>query len=306
MKKAMDALAPEVKSAAVVLFVLDARCPLSSFNPKLREMFARKKIIFLLNKSDLASVKISKEWLKYFKDNGEEALLVSCRDNTGRKKLLNLIDHYYKEHTNQPNQRRRRFIFRMVVVGVPNVGKSSIINMLSPGASARTGKKPGITRGKQWLKIKTGVEVLDSPGIMPPRTDLPDSPWILGTIAVIKQEILPLEEVTRKLLRFLYKNHLLPEILQPQESDSDEIKKDESEGNSLEPGVGEDRIEPLPEKEKKGIDPDALVAQFARKRGFLQKGGEIDFQKAALHILKELREGKFGRISLERPPLTRS
>lgn len=213
MKKAMDALSDEVKGASAVIVVLDSRCPDSSFNPLLEKLFRNKPIVYVLNKVEMSSVKISQDWLAYFDSIGRPAVLVSCKTGEGKKKLVKILEkistEYFKTH-------RKKYIsptFKLMVIGVPNTGKSSVINLLSPQKTVKTGKKPGLTRGKQWLKIKPGMEVLDSPGISPPRMDGPNTGWVLGTIAAIKQEILPVEEVAGELIKFFIKKEIFPEAL---------------------------------------------------------------------------------------------
>jgi len=268
MQKTMRKLREEEKMASLILVVLDARCPLSSRNPSLESIFSGKPIIYILNKADLASVNITELWLKQFKADGVEAVALSCKTGTGRKKLFRLIDKYREKHEKERSVRRRSTVFRIVVIGIPNSGKSSVINLLSPDKSVKTGKKPGLTRGNQWLKVKDGVEVLDSPGVMPPRMDMEDTPWILGTTAAIKQEILPAIKIASGFITYLLKNNLFPENLI----------------NGKIPS-----------------NPENIIKIIARERGFLRKGGIPDLEQASLHLLKIYREGKIGRISLEKP-----
>lgn len=279
MKKAADKLVPEIKGASVILMLLDARCPISSLNPDLDKIFENKPLLYILNKADLASVKISGQWVSYLEKQGRKSLLVSCKDNMGRKKLLKFLEESMGRCISHQKKRNRQQLFRIIAAGVPNTGKSSLINMLSPIKSAKTGKKPGLTRGKQWLKIKEGFEILDSPGIMPHRTDHPDALWKLGAIAAIKQEILPVEEIAVSLLKYLTDNNILPIFLK--ELLSSETVED---GN---------RVVTFEEN---------LINLFAQKQGFLSKGGEIDRERACYRILKTFREGGMGRLSLETPP----
>ncbi len=283
MKKAVDSLSSDLKSISVVLNVLDARCPLSSMNPILGELFKNKPIIYLLNKEDLSSVKINMEWISYFQNKGINAVLISCKTGAGRKKLLKFLDlqrqGFLKKHQDKYLERkalgRNYYIkkaFRIGVVGVPNAGKSSVINILAPQKRAKTGKKPGLTRGKQWLKLKDGMEILDSPGIMPPRIDLPEASWKLGAVGIIKQEILPVEEIVLKLISFLINKKVF--------------------NSSIFGDSNEDYTK---------MDPLQVLKEFTHTRRILKAGGRIDVDKACIQILKMFREGKTGRISLERP-----
>ena len=269
MQSTLRELAKEEKMASMALMMLDARCPLSSRNPQLEDIFSRKGLIYLLNKTDLASVRITRSWLDCFKSQGLDIMAVSCRAGSGRKQLLNLIRQRKSAYEEKQVQRSRGSNFRLVVVGIPNTGKSSLINMLALGRSVKTGKKPGLTRGRQWLKVSGGVEILDSPGVMVPRMDMEDTPWILGAVGSIRQEVLPLEEVASRLINFLRVRDLMP---------------------------GD-----LFENPKLGTPMD-LLEQLARSRGYLGPGGEPDTVRGAVQFLKLFREGRMGRISLEEPP----
>ncbi|MFP4497230.1 MAG: ribosome biogenesis GTPase YlqF [Vulcanimicrobiota bacterium] len=268
MKKTIRKLSQEQKIASMAIMVLDARCPRSSRNPELEKLFTNKPCLYILNKADLASQKITDSWLKYFREQKMEAMATSCKTGRGKKTIITKIHEIKKMIQASSKSRRFKTNFRIVVLGIPNSGKSSLINMLSPHKTVRTGKKPGLTRGKQWLKIQEGIEVLDSPGVMLPRMDLPETPWILGVIAAIKQEVLPVEQVAIKFIEYLRKNNLIPNHL---------IKED------------------IPE------DPLEVLTRFSVERGYLVKGGDVEMRKGALQLLKIFREGKLGRISLEKP-----
>ena len=330
----MDALSEEVKGSSAVIVVLDSRCPDSSFNPLLEKLFVNKPIVYVLNKVEMSSVKISQDWLAFFDKIGRPAVLVSCKTGEGKKKLVKMLEkistEYFKTH-------RKKYIsptFKLMVIGVPNTGKSSVINLLSPQKTVKTGKKPGLTRGKQWLKIKPGMEVLDSPGISPPRMDGPDTGWILGTIAAIKQEILPVEEVAGELIKFFISKNIFPEALfvegkpnldfcnstsVPLDNEDKPVTDENSPSDAILTEGPELRDEDIDDsknndddrndkksKDTEQISQDAInsiLSDFARSRGFLARGGETDREKASLQILKLFREGKFGRISLESPPI---
>jgi ribosome biogenesis GTPase A len=268
MQKTLRKLREEEKMVSMVIMVLDARCPRSSRNPNLESIFERKPILYVINKEDLASVKITKQWIEHFEKEGLKIITLSARTGTGRKKLVNAIKEQRKNFVKNNPGYRKTAVFRILVAGIPNVGKSSIINMLSPRKSVKTGKKPGITLGAQWLKIEEGLEVLDSPGVMVPRMDLADTPWILGAVAAIKQEILPVEQVACKFVEYLLKKNIFPKDLLP---------------------------------DKAPDDPEKILEELAFARGFVDKGGVPDIAKTSLHLLKIFREGRMGRLSLESP-----
>ncbi len=259
MKVTLDKLAEERKASSVVLVILDARCPEASRNPSLEKIFKGKKIIYVLNKSDLAEEDVTGKWVKYFRKMGYTSVFVSCKTCEGREKLIFTLK-------NIQQKRKKGGIFRIVVVGIPNTGKSSVINMLSQKNSAKVGKKPGLTRGKQWLKISHNIEILDSPGVMIPRLE-GDSPWMLGAIGAIKQEVMPVEEVAEKLVEYV-------------------VNK----------GIWLDGIDNM--YNKKPLD---IIEEIGKRRGLLKKGGIVDLEKASIFVLKMFREGKMGRISLQTP-----
>lgn len=269
MKAALEKLEKEKKSASAILIVLDARCPESSRNVKLESKFRGKKIIHVLNKVDLASVKITRRWISHFKRNHNTVVSLSCSTGYGKKNLFKILKKWKGEIEKKGAKKSRFSIFKLIVVGIPNTGKSSVINLLSPEKSVKTGKKPGITRGKQWLRVSPGMEILDSPGIMPPRLDLGDSVWKLGAIGAIKLEALPIENVACQLIDFLMDKRLFPVKL---------VR------------------DCLPD------DPAEVLTQVALRAGMLKKDGVPDRQRAASYVLKKFREGKLGRISLETPP----
>jgi ribosome biogenesis GTPase A len=268
MQKTLRKLREEEKMVSMVIMVLDARCPRSSRNPNLEMIFERKPVLYVLNKEDLASIRITRQWTEHFEKEGLNVMTLSARTGTGQKKLIKAIKDQRKNFIKNNTGYRKTSVFRILVAGIPNVGKSSIINMLSPRKSVKTGKKPGITLGAQWLKIEEGLEVLDSPGVMVPRMDLADTPWILGTTAAIKQEILPVEQVACKFIEYLLKKNIFPKDLLPDE---------------------------VPD------NPEKIIEELAFARGFVDKGGVPDIAKTSLHLLKIFREGRMGRVSLESP-----
>jgi ribosome biogenesis GTPase A len=311
MKKALESLSTEFKSATAFIFVLDARCPYSSLNPSLERITKNKPVLFVLNKADLASARITNEWIERMELEGKQVITLSCKDRSGRKNLLAALRHFKELSKKQGANKILGSVMRVIIMGVPNSGKSSIINILSPKASVKTGKKPGLTRGKQWLKIGDDNEILDSPGIMPPRMDHPDTGWILGATGAIRQEVIPIEYVASKFLAYLAEHNLFPEPIFPANFQKDELQMLISEVKKLtkagRPARSEKKADEIDDlaaiygsgKLQEAIN--ALLSAFAVKRGFFIKGSEPDLEKTSLQILKMFREGRLGRISLETP-----
>ncbi|MCE1249084.1 MAG: ribosome biogenesis GTPase YlqF [Firmicutes bacterium] len=312
MKKALEAISEEIKSATAFIFVLDSRCPFSSLNPSLEKITGKKPVLYVLNKSDLASAGITQEWIHRFEQEGRQVITLSCKSRSGRKSLLAALRHFREISRKTGKNKILGNTMRVIIMGVPNSGKSSIINILSPTASVKTGKKPGLTRGKQWLKIGDDNEILDSPGIMPPRMDHIDTGWVLGATGAIKQEILPIEYVASKFLAYLAKRDLFPEAVFPANYNRKELQDliEEAERTAEKPKPprsGKQIIDEIPDIHaisgsahlQQAIT--AIIEDFATKRGFFIKGSEPDGEKASLQILKMFREGKLGKISLETP-----
>ena len=252
--------------------LVDARIPLSSRNPDIDELGRHKARILLLNKADLADSRQNDAWEEYFRKKGFYTVKINARSKEGMKALPGVIQEACREK--QERDRRRGILNRPVramVVGIPNVGKSTFINSLSDRASAKTGNKPGVTRGAQWIRWNKQVELLDTPGILWPKFEDPQVGIRLAFIGSIREEILNTQELSLELLKFL-KVHA-PQVL----------------------------------RERYGIleegDPAFLLRELARKRGCLRKGQELDTEKAAGILLEEFRSGKLGKITLEFPPV---
>ncbi len=269
MKKTMDMLKKNIKLVGVVIEILDARIPMSSQNPELQGLIRDKKRIIILNKEDLAEESSTIRWVHYFKEQGVNAVPVNSVKGHGIKGLKTIMQSF------KPSSLRGKRPVRALVVGIPNVGKSSLINTLAGRSAARTGGIPGITRGKQWIKIPPNIELLDTPGILWPKISSAQMGFHLAVTGAIKFELLNNQEMSLQLLEFLSKNY--PERLKSRYKLSD-IPSNMSE----------------------------LLEAIGRRRGFLLSGGDIDFSRTSEVLLKEFREGPLGRFTLDVVPSTKS
>ena len=270
MTKAKRMMQENIKLIDLVIELVDARIPVSSRNPDIDELGKNKSRLILLNKADLAEDKWNDAWAEYFREKGFFVVKVNSKKGGGLKSIQGVIQEACKEKMER--DRKRGILNRPVramVVGIPNVGKSTFINALAGKACAKTGNKPGVTKGKLWIRLNKQVELLDTPGILWPKFEDQEVGLRLAFIGSIKDEILNTEELAAELIKFLNANY---------------------------PGVLE---------EKYGVEPSddayVLLAGIARSRNCLLKGSELDTEKAALLLLDDFRNGKLGRLTLEYP-----
>ncbi len=277
MTKAKRAMKEDIKLIDLIIELVDARVPLASRNPDIDELGQGKARLILLNKSDLASERMNERWTAWFQSKGYFVVKINARSGAGLKQIQGAVQEACKEKIER--DRRRGILNRPVramVVGIPNVGKSTFINSFAGKACTKTGNKPGVTKGNQWIRLNKSVELLDTPGILWPRFEDQRVGLLLAFIGSINDEILDKDELALELLRFLGQHY--PETLK------ERYKTGELEGE----------------------DPSALelLGHIARVRGCLMKGGEPDLGKAASLVLDDFRGGKLGRITLEFPPET--
>lgn len=268
MKKTKDLIRENLKLVNVVIELLDARLPISSQNPIIDELINQKKRIIILNKSDLSDQRITKEWIQYFEHKGIIAVPINSMNGAGLKTLYSELDKISQEN-NKGSARKKPL--RVMIVGVPNVGKSSLINRIAGKKSAKTGNKPGVTKGKQWINMKGNIQLLDTPGILWPKFEDKEIGLKLAYVGSIKDEILDLGEVVIKFIEFLQHNY--PEKFK--------------ERYKLE--VIEDKT------------PIEILDEICHKRGFILSGDRIDYERAARTIMDEYRTGKIGNMSIEKP-----
>lgn len=272
MTKAKRQMQEDLKLIDLIIELVDARIPLSSRNPDIDELGKNKSRLILLNKSDLADEKYNEEWTKYFQQKGFFVLKVNARSGAGLKAIQGVITEACKEKIERDRRRgiKNRPI-RAMVVGIPNVGKSTFINSYAGKACTKTGNKPGVTKGKQWIRLNKSLELLDTPGILWPKFEDQEVGKRLAYIGSIKDEILNLEELSLLLLEYIRENY--PGLL------------------AARYGISEEGT------------PLSMLEGIAENRKCLVRGQALDYAKAAGILMEEFRNGKLGRITLEHPPV---
>lgn len=255
-----------------VVEILDARIPLSSQNPEMQKLTQGKPRMFLLNKSDMADEKETAKWIAYYKKQGITAIAVDCKNGKGIKNFIPALkNNVLKELIEKRKSKGMTGMdLRIMIVGIPNVGKSSFINKMANSKRAKVEDRPGVTRTKQWVKLGDGIEMLDMPGVLWPKFDDQSVARKLAFTGAVKDDIIDIESLSFLLL--------------------ENLKTDYSAQ--------------LEARYKITIDSDddgrAMLEKIARKRGMLISGGEINYERAAITVLDEFRAAKIGRISLEK------
>lgn len=253
--------------------ILDARIPISSRNPEIGEITAGKPRIILLNKCDMADEKVTADWIKYFRSTGAEALAVDCRSGKGLNAYTPLVRKVLAEKIKANTERGMAGkALRVMVVGIPNTGKSSFINKMAGRVRAKVADRPGVTTSNQWFFIGNGIELLDTPGVLWPKFDDPVVGDRLAFIGSVKDAVLDIETMAVRLLDVLRDGY--PDRL------SERYKIDNFDG----------------------LQSWEILELIGRKRGMLISGGEVNTERASVMLLDEYRGGKLGRISMEFPP----
>lgn len=291
MTKAKRMMQENMKLVDLVIELVDARIPLSSRNPDIDELGKNKARLVLLNKADLAEERWNDAWEEYFKERGFLAAKVNSRKNSGMKPVHGVIQEACKEKIER--DRKRGILNRPVramVVGIPNVGKSTFINSLAGRACTKTGNKPGVTKGKQWIRLNKQVELLDTPGILWPKFEDQQVGLRMALIGSIKDEILNTEELAAELIRALDIHY--PGILEEKyRIDADEAVNTDHK----------DRTGDISADGQASVDPYRMLAGIAESRHCLLRGNELDTDKAAALLLDDFRNGRIGRLTLEYP-----
>ena len=270
MSKAKRAMQEDLKLINVIIELVDARVPLSSKNPDIDPMANGKSRIILLNKCDLADAAVTAQWKKYYEKKGFFVALVNSKQGKGVKQVNEVIQSACKEKIER--DRRRGILnrpIRAMIVGIPNVGKSTFINSFAGKACTKTGNKPGVTKGKQWIRLNKNVELLDTPGILWPKFEDQTVGVRLAFIGSIKDELSNQYELCLLLMKYLQEHYpeAVPKAYQIEADDSEVV----------------------------------LLERVAKRRGCLKAGGEYDLDKAANYVIDDFRNGRLGAISLEQP-----
>lgn len=278
MLKTKKQIIEDLKLIDVIIEILDARIPLASQNPDIKQITANKKKIVVLNKSDLADEKETKKWVEYFKNQGIIAIPTDSNLGKGTKETLKAVQNLMQEEMEKAASKGRiNKNIRIMICGIPNVGKSSFINRMINKKSAEVGNRPGVTKQKQWLRISSNIELLDTPGVLWPKFESHDVALKLAYTGSIKDELINKDEIAYNLIKYL-KNNNKNELFA-------RYKLTEDDFNSIIPEDGE-TLE--------------LMNMIARKRGAIISGGEIDYEKVSAIILNDFRTGKIGRVTLEK------
>ncbi|MCR5398130.1 MAG: ribosome biogenesis GTPase YlqF [Lachnospiraceae bacterium] len=271
MTKAVRQMQEDIKLIDLIIEIVDARIPMSSRNPDIDELGRNKARIVILNKADLADSAMNERWSEYFEGKGIYTLIMNSRKNTDFKSVRGKIEEACREKRERDLKRgiKNRPI-RAMIVGIPNVGKSTFINGLTGKASTKTGNKPGVTKGKQWIKLDRSVELLDTPGILWPKFEDQLTGMKLAFIGSINDMILITEELASDLIDYM---------------------------EGISPGLISAYYD-LQDDDKKAYH---ILQEIGKKRGCLKSGGDIDIAKAAGMLMDDYRAGKLGRITLENP-----
>ena len=273
MTKTLRLMEKEIRNVDCVLQILDARIPLSSLNPEIERITAGKPHLYVLNKSDLADPEITKQWLAYFKSAGAGCIAMDSKQRGRATATKGLIE---KELSALMERRRSRGMvgaaIRVMIVGIPNVGKSTFINSFAGTTRAKAANKPGVTRGKQWISVDS-FDLMDMPGVLWKKFDSKTIASNLAFIGSIKDDILDVEELAMNLLDEVRRNY--PDLV---------AQRYKLDAESL------------------ALPPYELMEAIGRKRGLLVRGGEVNTERCAIMLVDEFRACKWGRISLERPP----
>lgn len=273
MTKTRRMIAANLSLVDGVVALLDARIPQSSCNPELTKLMDSKPYMVLLNKSDMADPNMTARWIQWYKAQGIPALAMDCISGKGAKQFLPAVREQMLKALLEKRQKAGMVgrPIRLMIVGIPNVGKSSFINRMAKSKRAKVEDRPGVTRTKQWVKVDEQVEFLDMPGVLWPKLDDQEAACRLAFTGAIRDQILDVEALSMLLLEYLHRNY--PQVLKERYK----VEMEETDGL-------------------------ALLEMVGRKRGMLLSGGVVNTERAAIMVLDEFRSAKLGRITLELPP----
>jgi len=282
MAKTRRQITDDLKLVDVVIEILDARIPLSSQNPEIKQITQNKKKVIVLNKCDLSDQNQNKKWMEYFIKQGSKVVLVDSNIGKGINEVIKQIQNVMEEELKRLVEKGRiGKKIRVMIVGIPNVGKSSFINRITKKTSAEVGNKPGVTKQKQWIRINDEIELMDTPGILWPKFESEEVALNLAFTGTIKDDILEITEIAYCLTKFLlenYKSNLL-----------ERYSLDESMVDNI-----------LCQDQEENMNIYEIMQLIGKRRGAIISGGNIDDEKTSKIILDDFRSGKLGKISLER------
>ncbi|HBP43925.1 MAG TPA: ribosome biogenesis GTPase YlqF [Clostridiales bacterium] len=270
MTKALRMMEKEIKIVDAIIYVLDARAPYSCVNPKLNSIIGDKPIIYVLNKCDMADPTITKEWQAYFSNIGHTCIMLNSTESGTAKKVETAIRNALSTKIERLKSKGINFIMRAMVLGVPNSGKSTLINNLCGVSKAITGDRPGVTKGKQWVKIASGIEILDTPGTLWPAFDNNVVAHHLAYIGSIKEEVLDIPSLS---LDFI------------------------EEMCSIDPSILTTRYNITIETDD---EPVMILENICKSRGYLLKRNELDYDRGAFALINDFKSNRLGKISLEK------
>ena len=281
MAKTMKQVEEDLKLVDVVIEILDARIPMSSQNPEIQKLIKSKKRIIVLNKCDLANEKENENWVKYFEKINVQVLL--CNSNSGYEinKVVNKINEITQEERKIAQQKGRNKIARAMIIGVPNVGKSSFINRVSNKTAMQVGNKPGVTKNKQWIRLSNNIELLDTPGVLWPRIEKQETALNLAYTGTIKSDVLDETEIAYNLTQYLMAEYR-----------TNVIERYNLNGEVVEKILNSKNIE----ENEKIVE---IMNYIGEKRGAITKGNNVDLEKTSKIILEDFRTGNLGKITLE-------
>ena len=270
MKKNLRELESSLKIIDAVVCVLDARAPFSCINPELEKLFQNKKIIYCLNKIDMADKSMTDEWVKYFKSKGKEVLAIDATKSSCKNMLLSAINEATKEKQEKQKAKGIASKIRVAIVGVPNTGKSTLLNTLAGGYVSKTGNIAGVTRSSAWIKLKNNIELMDNAGTLYPKLSNKFVAMNLAFLGSVNDVVIDSNELAVLLVERLQK-------------------------------VASDKFNARYELDGSLVDVEDVLNTIGKKRGFLLKGDKVDFDRTCLAVIDDFRKCRIGKITLENP-----
>lgn len=270
MNKTLKQMQQDSKICDCFIYILDARCPLSCINPEFVKVIGKKPIIYVLNKSDLVERKDIEKFQQYFSSIGQTCVSINATISGSGKIIISAINAVFKDRLEKNKEKNVNFIIRAMILGIPNSGKSTIVNNLCKKARAITGNRAGVTKSKQWVKLDNNIEVMDTPGVLLPNFDNEENAYNLAITGAIKDEILYLPDVAIQLIKRLKSLAKIDIIGTKYSVDIDNSTQE--------------------------LD---ILKQIGKKRGCLLKGGEIDIERSAKILITDFRSAKLGKVCLE-------